>query len=319
MSTAQALFGDDTWFALANTILQQEAAPTNATMLAYWDLICHYMPLRNAIYFASSRFSAFCPPPGTAPPNLYHIDTFADGLAYIVRDFLYIFADPYKAEAALNTGAFFANNYTLAQALVAAGVGDANKSTVYSWDGLQTDPVVPVLSHRATIAISVLVALQAVVVLLLLLYIYTRRVWTRSLDALAIATLGAQLAELHIRDGGGSASGPLGVLVVPEARRQRLWKMDGAINPKIVHRNTGPSAAEDIEMTALPPPYAPRGHRPASGEVRSTEAGLEADERPGSAPPYTPPEGEGEVVRQASRRDELEETSRVEERSWSPV
>lgn len=97
-------------------------------------------------------------------------------------------------------------------------------------------------------------------------YIYSKRVWTKFLEALAMASLGAQLAELHVPNSGGLGSGSLGVIATPYSILQRLWKMDGLIDPRIVHRNTGPLAVEDHEMTALPPPYAPRGYRPALNE-----------------------------------------------------
>lgn len=310
VSTAQALFGDNTWFTLANAVLQQEEQPTNTTMLAYLDLICLYMPLQNADYFfAQNIVSELCSlqmaSTGSGFSEVYNSQnaTFHMLLASMVRDWLqYTFAKPYMAEAVLDTGAFFANNYTLSEALevamelvpgIRSGDGEA-RTSVYSYDGIHADPVIPVFSLGATVGISILVGLQSLAVFALLVYIYSKRVWTRSLDALAIATLGAQLVELHILDRGGLASGDLGVVVTPEASRKRLWKMNGLINPEIVHRNTGLPSVEDLEMTALPPPYAPRGHRPASSEVRSIEVGSAAGERPLSAPRYTPPQGEGE-------------------------
>ncbi|CAN8095477.1 unnamed protein product [Discula destructiva] len=309
MSTAQAMVGNKTWFDLANTVLQQQQAPTNETVSTYLDLICHYMPLRNADYFATiSAFGGICGLLASKPGIVSGYSrgvTFTEGLAEVVREFFKIFNVPYIGQAALNTGAFFANKYLLN---TANELASAEVSYVYSYDGIQTDPVIPKVSVGALVAITILLVLQAVAVILLLLYIYSTRVWTKSLDAMAIASLGAQLSELDIPDRREGAAGHLGVVVMSEARRTRLWKMEGLTDPKIVHRYEGPSQNE-VELTSLPPPYAPRTQHPSAGEAGTREQGLQHMERPATAPPYTPSEIDQAVDRQVFGQSGTEEST----------
>lgn len=302
MATAQAMFGNETWLNWAARVLELEEAPTNQTMLSYLSVVCQYVPLRSASYFSEYALTGICYALATDPfldrqGSNYGDKPVTEALAVVMRDFFSLFQFPYAGQAALNTGAFFANDYLLSHALDAAGFGSNNSNNIYSYDPFELEAAILVASLGAIIAISVLVGLQVLAVIGLLLYIYSRPVWTKALDALAIASIGAQLLELDAlpeRQSPDQRPGTLGIALAPKHQLLRVWKMDGRIDPQIIHRNVG-LRGDDIELLVRPPPYTPRGQQPASraarpGDVEARGQGRMVPAIP-AAPPYMRREG----------------------------
>lgn len=336
MSTAQAIFGTDSWLDWVAKTLQwadstTTTTSTNDTMLAYLSVICRSMPLRNAEYFGPYTMTG-----GTCSAQqlqdyylYYQSNSIPKVSAQVLREFLRIFHVPSEAQAALNTGAFFANDYLLSTALGFVEYGQNSSNSVYAYNPFELQFTAPVASLGAIIAISVLIGLQVVAVLVLLVCIYRRPVWTKALDALALASIGAQLLYLDgvtERRDQTTGTGTLGVVMIPTHRLVRMWKMDGLIDPKIVHRDVG-SPDDNVELLALPPPYAPRGQQPASASGARTRE-VEADGQSSSAvamrdaPPYRQPEEEEQEVDQrhaAVSTADGEDGVEVPHRAVSPV
>lgn len=271
MATSQAMFGNDSWLDWIVAAQEIGQTPTNESMLAYLSLLCHSMPLRN-----TDKFSFYTMETQSCVARdiaYYYLDrslTFPAMLASVLRKFFLIFKESSLSQAALNTGAFFANDYLLVNAGQDLIVNGSN--AIHSYGPFELNAIVPTASLGAIIVISVLMGLQVIGITALLIYIYRRPVWTKALDALALASIGAQLLQLDgdQRREQAMSSSRLGVALIPENKLQHLWRMDGLIDPNILHRNVGPPE-DGVELEALPPPYAPRDREPASNEARPRE------------------------------------------------
>lgn len=299
MATSQAIFGNNSWVDWIVAALEIGQTPSNENMLAYLSLICHSMPLRNTDHF--SIYTMETKSCAASDIEYYYFEQsvpFPTTLARVLRQFFEIFSLSYMGQDALNTGAFFANDYLLSTALTNAESELNVNSTnyLYSYTPFELRAIVPTASLGAIIAISVLVGLQVIAILVLLLYIYRRPVWTKALDSLALASIGAQLLRLDSdqRRDPALSSNALGVVAIPEHRLQELWRMDGLVDPRIVHQDVG-SREDDVELLALPPPYVPRGQQPTSSEVSPREADASSEMNPFGlcdTPPYVCSSGE---------------------------
>ncbi|KAF3770749.1 hypothetical protein M406DRAFT_349375 [Cryphonectria parasitica EP155] len=295
MSTAQALFGNGSWFNMLGEM--QSANLDNQTIANLVTLACEIMPLNNAAYFRGD--SAGC------SEIQSYLDWLADspgglsqGIETLTYDFFSIFDSPWTARAALNTGAFFANSD-----LLSAAINDNNiyydysnmSYGVYKYDGVQTPSTIPVVTLGALIAITTLIGLQVIAIALLLAYIYSTKVWTTTLNAFAMARIGAQLSRHAAFDWAEYSPEILGIGVVRDDRLAELWEMDGLIDTSVVlesppERPAAGRGGGDMEMAEFLPAYSPRGHESGEeGEQSSRLVGSEDLARPssaGSSPPY---------------------------------
>lgn len=270
MTTAQAMFGNNSWLATVGSFLDLVDATGGGNYSEYSpfvQLVCQMRPLVNsADYFQGTTYD-FC---DLGQYDLAGFDSPAAFFGAHVRSFFSIFELAEKARAVFNTGAFFANDYILTAALDQAyGYAyerDNLTTSIYGWDGVQTLPVVPVVSTAGKAVISLIIALQAISVLLIVAYSYKARVWTKTLDALAMARIGAQLSRTDPDEGG-----PLGVEPISRAKRDKLLRRDGMIDTC----SSGPTAhaarrrEEDNELGLMPPPYTPRTREAGQGEASS--------------------------------------------------
>lgn len=292
MATSQAIFGDDSWLEWIVAALEIGQTSTNESMLAYLSLICHSMPLRNTNHFSVYTMQTqSCVAQDIEYYYLSRSSSFPSMLSTVVRNFFQIFKLSYMGQAALNTGAFFANDYLLSTALTNVEPEDANSTNyIYSYTPFELRAIVPTASLRTIISVSVLIGLQVIAIFFLLLYIYRRPVWAKALDSLALASIGAQLLQLDSdqRRNQVMSGSTLGLVAISKDRLQQLWKMDGLIDPNIIHQNTGPPG-DDVELLTLPPPYAPRGQQPSSSEARPRETDADGQTSPFAntdTPPY---------------------------------
>lgn len=319
MTASQAMFGNDSWLAMVGSLLNLTDSIASADLPALTPLtrlLCQMQPLANAAFYFSAKYYEPC---YIMAYDLEREKSPAQFLGSYVRAFFSIFQSLAKARAVLNTGTFFANDAILAAATSRATVYDAEYNKLYRYDGLATRPVVPVVSTTALAAVSALVALQCLGVLLLLACAYSARVWTRTLDAFAVARVGAQLARLDA-DGPGA----LGVGAVSEARARKLWARDGLIDTRLAAAAGAAAGAgeEDgvFELGLLPPPYSPRDHEPGSSDAAATVGPGDAVRRSSagssSASAYEPgpdrhgasESRDGEVV-EGARADRVETSS----------
>ncbi|KAG6357093.1 hypothetical protein INS49_014970 [Diaporthe citri] len=212
--------------------------------------------------------------------------------SWLARDFFRSFSTRKLARATLNTATFYANNALLTR-MKDRGDWRAQdyKRTTEESDELM---VVPVLSTAAIVTVSILIALQVVCIVILLVYIYSRRVWTLTLDALAMARVGAQLSALDVflvpRE-----TGTLGTARLNPRAVKQLDQVDGLVGA------TALTGHHDIELATMPPPYAPRGEEPSTREERrvhqpgAASAARDAAAHDHPVPSYSPPADEHTV------------------------
>lgn len=289
MATAQALFGNNSWLATISSIVS--VIPDNTTELDVFKLLCQSTPLGQATYFSqSTTIGSFCN--YETLPNRVAGNSANYNLATLIRRFFYTFDIPRLGRAALNTGAFFANNDLLSLALRDERLANMSNH-LDRYDAYETPPVIPVVSTTALVFITLLVAVQGLAVLALLAYIYAARVWTHELDALALAGLGAQIAErgddvlFHYAASGTTTTTtatwagvpPLRPSEVDAAGREKLFRMDGLIDVTGVSNSAhlaGGGSGDDrreVALKYLPPPYVATPD--ASGAGRSSPEGAE--------------------------------------------
>ncbi|OHE93791.1 hypothetical protein CORC01_10917 [Colletotrichum orchidophilum] len=154
------------------------------------------------------------------PKTLFRI---AQGLQYVK-----------VAQSTLGVGMYLSNLAVLQD----AASNDAAR-TIYNL--ASTDFVAPRYSAGATIAISLLISMQAIALILLVCYIYSLPTWTDTLDAFAMMRLGA-----HLRD---SVDFPF----LGRASREEMGVLDetdGLLGVVVVRGAVGRSE-EDLELAAL--------------------------------------------------------------------
>lgn len=153
------------------------------------------------------------------PKTLFRI---AQGLQYVK-----------VAQSTLGVGMYLSNVAVLQD----AASNDAAR-TIYNLAG--TEFVAPRYTVGATVAISLLISMQAIALVVLVCYIYSLPTWTDTLDAFAMMRLGA-----HLRD---SMDFPL----VGRASREEMGALDetdGLLG--VVVRGAAGRSEEDLELAAL--------------------------------------------------------------------
>lgn len=283
-TAALAMFGNDSWFDTLNLVMAdiEVANITNGTALA---MLCQMIPLGNIDTFGRDTW---CDEARYRDEFPYYF-TSSEIFASLVRSFFQSFRTRKLARATLNTATFYANNAIL------SGMNDSpnwkSRDTKRVSEESDERMVVPVLSVAAIAIISIFIALQVACIVILLVYIYNSRVWTLTLDSLAIARVGAQLSALDVflipRE-----TGTLGTAQLNSRAAKQLDQIDGLVG------STSLTGHHDIEMATMPPPYAPRGEEPSTrDERRLSQPGAAAASRDTAAhdhtaPAYSPPSDE---------------------------
>lgn len=256
-TATMAMFGNDSWFDTLNLVLA-DLETANTTANGVLPMLCQMRPLGNIDIFARDTMGT-CED-ATYGRNLDRWYTPSTIFAWLVRDFFRSFYTQKLARATLNTATFYANNALLTT------MNDHSDWRIQDYkrasNGSDERMVVPVLGVASIATVSILVALQVVCIVILLAYIYSSRVWTLTLDALAMARVGAQLSALDVflvpRE-----TGTLGTARLNPRAKKQLDQIDGLVGSTAL---TGHH--HDIEMATMPPPYAPRGEEPSTREER---------------------------------------------------
>lgn len=201
MAATLALFGDHSFFDTART-----APDDNFGLVS--DTVCNGMMIPFSRYSNNISLAKFgghlCTDiPATNQNNTLHA---------LVWNFISLFSDPSRAIQLLEVTMYFANEAHLTLAAGAAakmldearhavpfapsgcigGQGSQVGRTIYSSPG--TTIIKPRQSLAGVITISVLVALQVAGLLILAYYTCSSPTWTPSLNAYALARIGALLA-----------------------------------------------------------------------------------------------------------------------------
>lgn len=288
-TATMAMFGNDSWFDMLK-VAMADVEDSNLTVGAAMTMLCSMRPLGDADDFSENQACESAEYPSTSS-----YDRPVELFSRFVRDMLKQFGTRRLARATLNTATFYANN-----ALLYALTNDYTnnyRKTEYKYGTKASDErmYVPVLSVAAIAVVSSLVALQVIgiVIILAYIYIYSSQVWTKTLDALAVARIGAQLSSLDAflipRE-----TGTLGPARVPRRAAKQLEQIDGLVGSTSLTANV--TGHHDIEMATMPPPYAPRGEEPSTREERrlpqpGAAAATAAGDTAASdhlAPSYTP-------------------------------
>lgn len=285
-TATMAMFGNDSFLHTLNNVMA-DSEPVNTTSNSVLTMLCGMRPLGNIdIFSRDTTGSCTGPRYGLKGVDWY---TPSERFSWLVRDFFRSFYTHKLARATLNTATFYANSALLTQ----MNEGSASRTQDYKRASAESDErmVVPVLSLAAIVTISILIALQVVCVVILVAYIYSSRVWTLTLDALAMARVGAQLSALDVflvpRE-----TGTLGTARLNPRAAKQLDQIDGLVG------STALTGHHDIEMATMPPPYAPRGEEPSDrDERRMPQPGAAAAARDTAAtdhpvPAYSPPADE---------------------------
>lgn len=299
-TATMAMFGQDSWFDMLK-VAMADVEDSNLTAAAAITILCSMRPLGDAAGFSDNHACEYSGYPSTSS---YY--TPAELFSDFVRDMLKQFHAIRRARATLDTATFYANNALLSE------LNQYYRAKEYKYRTEESDErmYVPVLSLAAIVTVSILIGLQVVGIAILLVYVYSSRVWTKTLDALAVARIGAQLSALDVflvpRE-----TGTLGPVRLPARAAEQLDQIDGLVGSTSLtgHMTTG---HQDIEMATMPPPYAPRGEEPSTSEERRLlqpgATAVEARDTAASdhlAPAYTPsaedsttraPSGEAEVA-----------------------
>lgn len=309
-TATMAMFGNNSWLDTLN-LASADLEAGNTTMMSALTLICQMQPLGNIDVFGREDTCAGARLRDPYPDLERYPDEYrpAEVFSGAIRDFFQSFNDRRLARAALNTATFYANNALLSamNRYVDRDIPEAK----YSFEEGVDRMAVPVLSVAAIATVSILIALQVVCIIILLVYIYSSSVWTLTLDALAMARVGAQLSALDVflvpRE-----TGTLGAARVHPRAAKQLDQIDGLVG------STALTGHPDVEMATMPPPYAPRGEEPSTREERrmpqpTAEAARDRGAQDHPVPSYSPPADEqttraaGAAAGNAGSRDDANE------------
>ena len=173
-------------------------------------------------------------------------DRWDDLMSKLVGGFMQTMQEPSDAQKILEVTMFFANEALLSgTAQTEAYVYSRN---IYSAPGYQ------VLKPRKTlggiISISILIALQALGLLLLLRFIYSVPTWTGSFDADAVVQIAGQLREQGQGLDIASASGLVGVVAHGAVRNTMEDSEDSEGSGALGNRSQGPYLAKGGSQSA---------------------------------------------------------------------
>lgn len=251
-TAAMAMFGNDSWFDMLKEVMA-DVEDSNLTSSAAMTILCSMRPFGNIDVFNDN---IACENTRYGGRRYYMYDTDSELFADFVRGMFGQFKTRKLARATLNTATFYANNALLSQLSSTSSFG--TREYKYGTQEREERMRVPILSVAAIATVSILIALQVVGIVILLVYIYSSRVWTKTLDALAVARIGAQLSGLDVfmvaRETG--TLGP--ARLTRRAALEQLEQVDGLVG------STALTGHHDIEMATVPPPYAPRGEEPST-------------------------------------------------------
>lgn len=235
MTAALALFGNGTFFHTARNA-------TNATQ--------QHDALRRICEYGHIPFAAFDQgyALGIRMSSIWNLceswfladyrSAYTDTLPHLVAHFMQGFSDPEQAQKILEISTFFANEALLT---VSADSGTDTSRKIYEAQGYVL--LKPRMSIPGIVVISFVIILQIAGLALLIRFIYSAPTWTVSLDAAALARIGAQL---HRQGWDGHDFGGSGIVGIGEVEgeggnngsnvRRRKVKILGLGEPGVVSK-----------------------------------------------------------------------------------
>lgn len=190
MTSAIALFGNQSFFALASNATKSTAASA-LTSICQFDII----PFTRIVLtqFEKSDDSCYDLAYALGSDDVY------DNLMNVVYTWITSFNDTKSANMALDIATYFANEAVLTTA--ASQGNDMWSRSIYYAKG--TPIPKPKWSLAAVITVSILIALQIIGLCLIMAYSHSVPTWTDSFDAFAMLRIGADLQRRqHVRFAG---------------------------------------------------------------------------------------------------------------------
>lgn len=188
MTTAISLFGNESFFHIA-------ANSNSTTHRAHPPAIMQICQTGHLPFASSSSSSYFfnlystCSYTNTDTSNISPNgpDQGADALTDLLISWIYGFINTSSSNQALSAAMFFSNRASLTQTV--ANTYDYSAREIFSSPGTLVS--LPYKSLAGTVVVSVLLVLQVLGIACLALFIYRVPTWSHSLDAVAVARLGA--------------------------------------------------------------------------------------------------------------------------------
>ncbi|KAI9376260.1 hypothetical protein BJX61DRAFT_530962 [Aspergillus egyptiacus] len=235
MTAALALFGNGTFFHAAgnaaNATQQHDAL----------QQVCEYRRIPFASFYPSSTLVIDMPSIRSLCDSWFLADdrsARAGTLPLLVAHFMQAFSVPEQAQKIFEISTFFANEALLT---VSADSGIDTSRKIYEAQGYVL--LKPRMSIPGIVVISSVITLQIAALALLMRFIYSAPTWTASLDAAALARIGAQLHHQGWDGHDFSGSGIVGIGEVEDERRnegsnakRRKVKILGLGEPGVVSK-----------------------------------------------------------------------------------
>ena len=240
MMAALALFGNTTFFhTAANTTEENRIRAANEVCqsgrIPFYVYANEYGPGKDIVMTCSESALA-----SYEQDEDDDADRGDDLMSKLVGVFMQTMQDASYAQQILEVTMFFANEALLSG--TAQTEADVYSRNIYSAPGYQ------VLKPRKTlggiIAISILIALQALGLLLLLRFIYSLPTWTGSFDADALVQIAGQLLEQDQDVDIASASGLVGVVAHGAVPKTMKDGEDSEGSGALGNRSQGPYLAK---------------------------------------------------------------------------
>lgn len=183
MTSAIALFGNQSFFHIAANS-SNETFPPPAAQICQQDRI----PFSNLGFTIFREFQSMCSFISTAP-RLSILSEPDSGLSALLGSWVFGFNDTSAAEEALSAGVYLSNRAMLTQTVAASYPFSARKISL--GPGMMVP--LPAKTVAGTVVITFLILVQLLGLAYLTYFIYKLPTWSVSLDATAVARIGACL------------------------------------------------------------------------------------------------------------------------------
>ncbi|KAL5042433.1 hypothetical protein BDW71DRAFT_200563 [Aspergillus fruticulosus] len=218
MTSAIAIFGNQSFFHVAANS-SNKTYPPAAAQICQQDKI----PFSNLGFTIFNEFQKLCSFINTVP-RLSIISDSDSGVSALLGTWVYGFNDTSAAEEALSAAMYLSNRAMLTQTVAASFPFSARE--IMFGPGMMMP--LPAKTVAGTVVISLLIFLQLLGLAYVTYFIYKLPTWSHSLDAVAVARIGACLKQSDLQPLGHGA-------VVDEGRLNRV---DGWVGLEVVGSET---------------------------------------------------------------------------------
>ncbi|KAI0449067.1 hypothetical protein F5B21DRAFT_495506 [Xylaria acuta] len=183
-----SMLGNESWILPLQNISETTDPSTLKTI--YRDMCTGGIPFQSWEY--DGGFSSYR---GTCDVRRGSYNAPLSGIKYQTYGWFNYFSRTWSINGTLESAAFFANEATLTRAGIQHYIS-SYPGVVYTSPGAKVyKPSIPLPAH---IVVTILIGAETLTVILLLIYIYRKETFADRLDALVIATIGAQLSAAGV-------------------------------------------------------------------------------------------------------------------------